>query len=392
MNVVIQVKLRLFTLIAMQLSIAFGQISASSPKALNYINQYSEIAVAEMRRTGIPASIKLAQGLLESQCGESDLAKLANNHFGIKCSNSWMGEMYFKEDDEFDQDGNLVSSCFRVFSSAEESYIAHSDFLMDPKKKFRYGSLFKLSTTDYKSWAYSLKEAGYATDPNYPEKLINIIEKNALYKYDELIINIEPPVTDAQTLIVSSNESINTANDSSYLATGDSYTVPQRKSRLKTYPDEPTGKRVKVSRKNYKIEIINNLESVRAVGGETLKDLARAMRIKAEDVITYNDQIYHEFDILPQGIPIFLEKKNRNYYGSEEFHVVQDGQNMAYISQLYGVRLKNLYQRNRMKKDEEPAKGEKIYLKKTVEESHKPKTIKTRKYSNAEEFLWVKGS
>lgn len=392
MNVVIKIKLRLFTLLAMQLSIAFGQISASSPKALNYINQYSEIAVAEMRRTGIPASIKLAQGLLESQCGESDLAKLANNHFGIKCSNNWMGEMYFKEDDDFDHHGNLVSSCFRVFSSAEESYIAHSDFLMDPAKKFRYGSLFELSTTDYKSWAYGLKEAGYATDPNYPEKLINIIEKNALYNYDEAITYNEPSFIEVQTHDVSSNESIIMDNDSSYLDSGNPNTVFQRKSRLKTYSEKPARNRAKVNRKSYKIGIMNNLEFVRAIGGETLKDLARAVGVKPEDVIIYNDQIYHEFDILPQGIPIFLEKKNRNYYGTEEFHVVQDGQDMAYISQLYGVRLKNLYQRNRMTKDEEPATGEKIYLKKTVEEIHKPKTIKKTRYSNAEEFLWVKGS
>ena len=370
---------------------AFGQMQASSPKVSKYLDRFSEIAVSEMHRTGIPASIKLAQGLLESQWGESDLATLANNHFGIKCSKTWMGEMYFKEDDDFDVDGKLVSSCFRVFSSAEESYIAHSEFLMDPKKQFRYGNLFTLGSIDYKGWAYGLKEAGYATDPSYPEKLINIIEKYNLSKWDIEVSNTTQIIAsqenkpESKPAEPSLNASIDTGIDMELINS-----ATPKKSRLKISKEQVGQTPVKVSRKSYKIKLKNNLEFVTAVGGETIRDLANVMRIKVEDIISFNELIYHEFDVLPQGMPIYLERKNRNYYGTDDFHIVQEGDNMAYISQLYGIRQENLYNRNRLNRNEEPAPGEKIYLKKNIEEHQKPKTLRNPKNYSADEFLWVK--
>lgn len=154
--------------------------------AEKYITQFKEIAISEMHRTGIPASIKLAQGLLESNWGRSSLATKANNHFGIKCGNSWVGESYFKKDDDY-VNGKLVSSCFRKYDSALESFIDHSDFLSKP----RYQKLYKHESTDYKSWAKGLKKAGYASDPKYPSKLIEIIEKYELYVFDQAIIQNE---------------------------------------------------------------------------------------------------------------------------------------------------------------------------------------------------------
>lgn len=139
--------------------------------ATSYISRFKEIAIAERKRTGVPASIKLAQAILESGYGRSTLAKKANNHFGIKCGGDWNGKTY-----------RLRSSCFRAYGSADESFRQHSDFL---KGRSHYASLFKLKVTDYKGWAKGLRKAGYATDPSYPSKLIELIERYKLYRYDQ---------------------------------------------------------------------------------------------------------------------------------------------------------------------------------------------------------------
>ena len=153
-------------------------------KVQEYIYAHKDIAIEEMYRTGIPASIKLAQGLLESNIGQSPLSKIGNNHFGIKCGSNWNGQEIYKEDDDYDANNQLTKSCFRVFQSAHDSYIAHSEFLLNPRKSYRYGFLFSIPSYDYISWARGLKKAGYATDPQYAEKLISRIEDYALYQYD----------------------------------------------------------------------------------------------------------------------------------------------------------------------------------------------------------------
>lgn len=140
----------------------------------SYIDQFKDVAIEEMNRYGIPASITLAQGIIESGSGNSSLAKYANNHFGVKCTSDWGGKGYYKDDD-------ARNDCFRVYKDARESYKDHSEFL----KRKRYSFLFELDKNDYKNWAYGLKQAGYATNPKYPELLINMIEKYQLYKYDQ---------------------------------------------------------------------------------------------------------------------------------------------------------------------------------------------------------------
>lgn len=154
--------------------------NAQSYTALSYIDAFKEAAIEEMNKTGIPASITLAQGILESGAGNSELARNANNHFGIKCGAEWGGKVYYKDDDQ-------KNECFRVYKDARESYRDHSEFL----KRKRYVSLFFLDKNDYKSWASGLKAAGYATNPKYPDLLINTIEKYRLYQYDQ-------PATEAQ--------------------------------------------------------------------------------------------------------------------------------------------------------------------------------------------------
>ena len=147
---------------------------ARSFTTLSYIEQFKAVAIEEMNRYGIPASITLAQGIIESGSGNSSLAKYANNHFGIKCTSEWKGKAYYKDDDQ-------ANDCFRVYKDARESYKDHSEFL----KRKRYSFLFELDKNDYKNWAYGLKQAGYATNPKYPDLLINVIDKYQLYQYDQ---------------------------------------------------------------------------------------------------------------------------------------------------------------------------------------------------------------
>lgn len=148
-----------------------------------YVKKYASIAVKEMKRTGVPASITLAQGLLESNAGQSMLAVDGNNHFGIKCHKDWTGKAVYK-------DAEINNECFRAYPTAEQSFIDHSDFLL----RDRYKSLFELKKGDYKGWAYGLKSAGYATDPSYPQKLIKLIEEYDLTKYDTGLVEEEKPV------------------------------------------------------------------------------------------------------------------------------------------------------------------------------------------------------
>jgi flagellum-specific peptidoglycan hydrolase FlgJ len=150
--------------------------------AQSYIDNYKELAILEMERSGIPASIILAQGLHETNHGTSRLSIEANNHFGIKCKKYWQGKYYYHKDDDYDISGNLVESCFRAYDSAIDSYVDHSNYLVTSKF---YSSLFKLKKDDYKSWAYGLKQCGYATDSLYAEKLVGKIEKYDLHHYDE---------------------------------------------------------------------------------------------------------------------------------------------------------------------------------------------------------------
>lgn len=168
-----------------------------------YIEQYKQVAIIEMDRSKIPASIKMAQALFESQSGRSELATQANNHFGIKCKNTWSGDTYQYKDDDLDKEGNLTYSCFRSYSSAIDSYKDHSDFLIG---RSRYQELFSLPIDDYKAWAYGLKKCGYATDPLYAEKIIRVIEK---YNLDLLDRKSEIPALVVEPELPAKAEAIN---------------------------------------------------------------------------------------------------------------------------------------------------------------------------------------
>ncbi|RMF21353.1 MAG: LysM peptidoglycan-binding domain-containing protein, partial [Bacteroidetes bacterium] len=291
--------------------------SAQNEAFLNYINRYKDLAIREMERAGIPASIKLAQALLESNAGQSYLARKANNHFGIKCGNDWKGRKVWRKDDDFDEQGRLRESCFRAYKRAEDSYIAHSEFLRDPRKEHRYGFLFRLDPYDYKRWARGLKRAGYATGANYDRKLIQIIETYELYRFDRL--------------------------------SSDDLVVDREDRRL-----EPIA--------GLDIRLVNDARVVFAKAGDTPQNIALATGEKLKCILKYNDHQWEPADTLAENTRVFLQPKRNAYRGKKKWHYVKAGETMLSISQLYGVKLKKLYKRNLMPEGSEPAIGERIKL------------------------------
>jgi Mannosyl-glycoprotein endo-beta-N-acetylglucosaminidase/LysM domain len=341
------------------------QVSANKKLTENYISAYKNIAVAEMRRTGIPASIKLAQGILESDLGRSPLAFKANNHFGIKCGRDWSGDTYFKHDDETDSDGSTIESCFRAYTDAEESYLAHSEFLTLPSKQSRYGFLFDLGTTDYVGWANGLKFSGYATDPSYPTKLIKIIESYKLYEFDE-------PITMAKK-----------KNDD---LLADNTRIPE-KTHQEKQKDNNTDRNNKVDVQNeskaktkhkssgrYATYKINDVKTVRATGGESVRELAIRVGKNVYDLMEYNEGITsQDHPLLPNEI-VYLERKKKSYQAEENaFHTVEKGETMYDIAQKYGVRLESLLSKNNLESNAIPLKGELISLQKNLSKRDTPK-------------------
>jgi len=176
-------KITPFAILGSLLSLFSMDVSANTEApVIQYIAQYKTIAISEMHRTGIPASIKLAQGIIESRYGTSTLSAESNNHFGIKCKSDWQGKTYYFKDDDY-RNGNLVASCFRGYDDPVQSYYDHSDFLLDNP---RYASLFRLPRTDYRAWAKGLKACGYATAHHYAKTLIQTIEKYQLDRHDQV--------------------------------------------------------------------------------------------------------------------------------------------------------------------------------------------------------------
>ena len=295
------------------LSLSLGLTLSLAQDTEAYINKYKDIAVAEMLRTGIPASIKLAQGLLESNCGCSELAKKSNNHFGIKCGGDWTGKSFHKEDDDY-KDGELMKSCFREFKSPEESFIAHSDFLTDPKKSARYGFLFQLKSTDFEGWARGLSKSGYATDPRYADKLIKIIEDNRLYDFDlgsDAVASNKPAASLGSTMIRSNNKT--------------DYAV--------------------------------------ALEGDNITSIAQRYNVKLKQIAEYNDYAYAANDILPKGTKVYLESKQTKFHGKQKYYVIKTGEDLIYVSQLFGMKLSALQKRNGVEGSKVPVPGQKIMLK-----------------------------
>lgn len=286
-----------------------------------YIEKYKDIAIIEMQRAGIPASIKLGQALLESDAGRSDLARKANNHFGIKCSNDWDGKTFDKKDDEYNDQGEHIESCFRVYDNAEASYRAHSEFLHNPKKQFRYGQLFELDPTDYKGWAEGLRKAGYATSPSYSKRLVKVIEQYKLYKYDYMTINDDR--------LIASNPS----NDNHFNSTVDGFLVQ------------------------------NDVKYVLSRDNEPVEEVARRTHTRVRSLVAYNENLKNGAQRLTKDTKVYLQSKRNSYRGKENYHRVQMGETMFEIAQQYGLKLEKLYERNLMVPGMEPAYNEQVKLK-----------------------------
>lgn len=286
-----------------------------------YISDYKNIAESEMKRTGVPAAISLAQGIVESNSGNGWLARNSNNHFGIKCKGDWTGPTVAYTDDQKDE-------CFRKYDSPVDSWHDHSDFLRNTP---RYSFLFQLQPTNYTDWAYGLKSAGYATNPDYAQKLIQTITDYNLQQYTQEAMG--QPKTDTG------------ANDLQFIGDGDqSQTQAQDLSPVRQYP--------------MGIFTVNDKNVVYLSKGAALLPLADQYNIKLRDLVSYND--LPDDQPIAEDMLIFLEKKAQS--GAEAFHIVQPGENMHDISQLEGIQLKWLLKRNKMAPGDEPLPDEKLYL------------------------------
>lgn len=295
---------------------SFAQPSERTISRMEYIEMWKEEAINQMVKYNIPASITLAQGILESANGNSELARYANNHFGIKC-HGWSGETIHKDDDHKDD-------CFRKYLTAHESFEDHSLFL----QKNRYEFLFGYEITDYKAWAKGLKKAGYATNPKYPELLINLIEQHELYKYDKMQATFdskdpnlvsEPAITQPMAVEASSMVNIHM---------------------------------IEVSK--------NKIKFVTVKPGDTYYKIAKEFDLGLWQLYKYNDLTKE--DVLLPGDIIYLQPKKKK--AKQVYHIVETGETMNDISQQYGVKLKKLYQYNEGLFGHDLEEGQKIKLKK----------------------------
>ena len=354
---------------------AFANVSMATGPIINrYVDQYKSIAIAEMHRTGIPASIKMAQALLESDFGRSDLALTANNHFGIKCGGSWTGRTFYKEDDDRNKDGDLIESCFRSYLTGEESFIAHSKFLASTKKGYRYGFLFEFGSTDYHSWAHGLKKSGYATDPKYPQKLIKIIEDNELYLMDEDVFGRgnSRAVAEYKSEKV---EEIKIKESVAAVNFDEMEILAEAKNK------------VRIRKPRYKK--INGSRATVVMDGDTPESISKRERVSYRKLSIYNENIISKNQELNEGDLVFLKAKKKDYQGYKKTHRVRNGETMQDIANQYGIWLNELYVKNRMPKGSQALKGEQIVLKGLVKIKKRPKFKTESEYLNeTQEYLF----
>jgi Mannosyl-glycoprotein endo-beta-N-acetylglucosaminidase/LysM domain len=285
-----------------------------------YISTYRNVAVAEMKRSGIPASVTLAQGILETEHGNSELVKKSNNHFGIKCKSDWTGESVRHTDD-------APNECFRKYPNAADSYKDHSDYL---KTSPRYASLFQLDPSDYKGWAFGLKRAGYATNPRYPQIVISNIEKYNLQQYDTVTGEI---ATDVAIIKSVEDESV-------------------VKNAIAVSDNEEIKNALKANSK------FNKLKALYASKGTSLLAIATAANIDLVKLLDYND--LKTDGLLKEDELIYLEKKNKQ--GNRDFSTSLQNETLRDVAQNNGVQLKTLMQLNSMRENEVLKKGTKIKL------------------------------
>ena len=309
-----------------------GVASAQRMTPEEYIATYKDAAIAQMRRLGVPASIILAQGLLETESGNSDLVKRSNNHFGIKCKSTWTGESVRHTDD-------APNECFRKYASAMDSYKDHSDYLYNSP---RYAFLFKLEPTDYKGWAYGLKKAGYATNPRYPQILISNIEKYNLQQYNE-------PSDGIRTV----PEDVAVMKESKAIENKEETTAPAEKKDAGLFQKLFSGKK-----NNKSNQLFNRLKAVMAFKGTSLLAIATENDIALVKLLEYNDLTVD--GLLKEDQWIYLEKKHKE--GNRDSYTALQNESLYDISQVNGVQLAMLAQYNGIDGNSVVKKGDIIRL------------------------------
>jgi LysM repeat protein len=317
-----------------------GFISRSQDAAiiLNYINTYKDLAIAEMERTGVPASIKLAQGIHETMAGTSDLVIKSNNHFGIKCKATWTGKSVSHDDD-------ARGECFRKYNASADSYRDHSDFL---KGSARYASLFKLDPLDYSGWAYGLKKAGYATNPRYPQVIIKLIQDYQLQNYtlialgkgpakDEILAKVYVEKNEKEfipaVVVVKTEETMGPA-------------MPEPENITK-YPQYPQGE-----------FRINETRVIYAKKGTPFLTIGQQYSLPLARIFEFNDM--SESETLVNDQLIYLQRKRKT--GNNEFHIVKPGQTLYDIAQEEAIRIESLLEYNQLQRNMRPAIGQQLYL------------------------------
>lgn len=314
--------------LAVLVFVAIGLSAQNKISVEEYIATYSQTAIDKMQEYGIPASITLAQGILESGIGNSELARNANNHFGIKCHKGWTGKTYHMDDDERNE-------CFRKYESPDESYRDHSLFLTT---RDRYADLFTLDVTDYKGWAHGLKKAGYATNPRYAHLLIKIIEENMLSEFDK---GISPQYL-ARSAIKDVQQPLEVATASALAASPVKFELAEIWE---------TGRKVYVN---------NGVKFIFADPGDTFFRIASDFEIYSWQLPKYNE--LGKDATLSEGQIVYIEKKKRRNRDAGT-HEVRSGETMHDIAQLYGIQLKQLYRMNNMPEGINAPAGKKLRLK-----------------------------
>ncbi|MEP7374882.1 MAG: glucosaminidase domain-containing protein [Chitinophagaceae bacterium] len=314
---------RLFFLYVL-LIIGFAGIAQQPDVIRDYIDTYRDIAIAEMKRTGVPASIKLAQGIHETTAGTSELVRKSNNHFGIKCKSGWEGESVSHTDD-------APNECFRKYDDPSQSYKDHSNFL---RGSSRYASLFNLDPLDYEGWAYGLKKAGYATNPKYPQIIIKLIETYQLQDYTLMALGKMPPKEDMRAKADKENENEGASSTSAS-------DVNESK------PDYPSGE-----------FRINDTKVIYARSGTSVLSIAQQYDIPLARVFEFNELV--ETETLLKDQLIYLQRKRKT--GNSEFHIVKPGETLQDIAQAEAIRIESLLEYNHLQNYMQPATGEQLFL------------------------------
>ena len=313
-----------------------------STDVMDYINTYRDLAISEMLRTGVPASIKLAQGIHETGAGKSDLVRRSNNHFGIKCKANWTGAKVYHDDD-------ARGECFRSYAIANDSYSDHSDFL---KNSQRYAFLFKLDPRDYKGWAYGLKKAGYATNIRYSQILIKIIEEYNLQHYTLIALGEAKPSEEVFVTSKPAESAISEKNISTEVIAS----APVNEAPPVSYPSGEFR--------------INNTRVIYAPAGTSLLALAGEHNFTYSRLLDFNDM--KDTDVLERAQLVYLQRKRK--VANTDSHVVKEGETLHSISQAEGIRLESLARLNQLQVHMEPAAGQILFLKEMAQQPPKLKS------------------